>query len=115
MSELRLVPAALAVWAASLIVILIGTTPACAAVATLAALCLLTRQAGQAILVAGLGLASTVVATLRCRIATAWEFGEQIHATVSGQPKHAETGSWIVRLRIAVSYTHLTLPTTPYV
>lgn len=100
MSELRLMPAALAVWAASLIVILIGTTPACAAVATLAALCLLTRQAGQAILVAGLGLASTVVATLRCRIATAWEFGEQIHATVSGQPKHAETGSWIVRLRI---------------
>lgn len=100
MSELRLVPAAVAVWAASLIVIVTGTGLACAAVAVLALMCLLARQAGQAILVAGLGIASTVVATLRCRSAAAWHFGDQIRGTVSGQPKHVETGSWIVRLRI---------------
>ena len=56
MSELRLVPAALAVWAAAACCILFGVWAAAAVIAVLAAGCLLLRQPGQALLTAGLSL-----------------------------------------------------------
>lgn len=100
MSELRLVPAALAVWAASLICVLYGTGPAACAVAVLAVGCAMAGERGQAILVAGLGAASATVASVRVRIAKAWEYGPTIEGVVSGHPKQLESGTWLTRVSV---------------
>ena len=59
MSELRLVPAALAVWAAAACCILFGAWAAVLVVGVVVAGCLLAREHGQAVLTAGLGAAAT--------------------------------------------------------
>ncbi|WP_350354529.1 hypothetical protein [Corynebacterium aquatimens] len=100
MTELRLVPAALAVWAASLVCVLVGPAAAALVVLALAVGCACWREWGQAVLVAGLGAAATVVATVRIRIAAAWDFAEPIVGTVSGQPKQLTTGSWLTRITL---------------
>lgn len=100
MSELRLVPAALAVWFASLACLLSGPRLAAAIVAVIALASLACRQAGQAILVAALGAASCTVSGLRVRRAKAWQFPERIVGTIRGQPKELASGSWLVRLRL---------------
>lgn len=100
MSELRLVPAALAVWLASLACILSGARAAAAAVACLAVACCAARQWGQAVLVALLGSASAVVALVRLRAARTWVFPHRVVGEVSGQPKQLQSGAWLVRLRV---------------
>ena len=100
MSELRLVPAALAVWLAALACMLSGARVAAVVVACLALACCAARQWGQALLVAMLGSASTAVALVRLRTAQAWVFPSRVVGEVSGQPKQLQSGAWLVRLRV---------------
>lgn len=100
MSELRLIPAALAVWLASLACIVRGARAAVAVVACLALACCAARQWGQALLVALLGSASAAVALVRLRAARAWVFPHRVVGVVSGQPKQLQSGAWLVRLRV---------------
>lgn len=100
MSELRLIPAALAVWLASLACIVWGARAAVAVVACLALACCAARQWGQALLVALLGSASAAVALVRLRAARAWVFPHRVVGVVSGQPKQLQSGAWLVRLRV---------------
>lgn len=100
MSELRLIPAALAVWLASLACIVWGARAAVAVVACLALACCAARQWGQALLVALLGSASAAVALVRLRAARAWVFPRRVVGVVSGQPKQLQSGAWLVRLRV---------------
>lgn len=100
MSELRLIPAALAVWLASLACIVWGARAAVAVVACLALASCAARQWGQALLVALLGSASAAVALVRLRAARAWVFPRRVVGVVSGQPKQLQSGAWLVRLRV---------------
>lgn len=100
MSELRLIPAALAVWLASLACIVWGARAAVAVVTCLALACCAARQWGQALLVALLGSASAAVALVRLRAARAWVFPRRVVGVVSGQPKQLQSGAWLVRLRV---------------
>ena len=100
MGELRLVPAAAAVWAASLAFLVAGAWAAAASVALLAVGCLVAREWGQSILVCGLGFASCSVAALRVFTARSWQFGDHVEGRVSGQPKELANGSWLTRVRV---------------
>lgn len=98
MSELRLVPAAGAVWLAALVCLWQGPVWAACVVAAFVVACLLWREFGQAVLVGSLGLASLVVALVRHRIAQAWQFGDTVVATVSGQPRLLASDTWLTRV-----------------
>lgn len=100
MSELRLVPAALAVWAASIACVLAGTHAAVVVVAAFCAGSALLREWGQALLTAGLGAASVLAAHVRLRIADAWDYASPLIGTVSGQPKFTASGSWLTRIAL---------------
>ncbi|AJK69480.1 ComEC/Rec2 family competence protein [Corynebacterium marinum] len=99
MSELRLVPGAVAVWAATLILLLHGS-------ALLAGLALVAgcvglawcRQAGQAAFVAVLGVSATALTRWRQRTAAAWDPPERLPGTVSGTPVELESGGHLVRV-----------------
>ncbi|MCG7274855.1 ComEC/Rec2 family competence protein [Corynebacterium afermentans] len=97
MSELRLVPAALAVWAAAACCILFGVWAALLVAGVLAVCCLAGREPGQAVLTAGLGAAGALTAAVRTRAsAPASEFA----GTISGTPKQTDTGAYLVRVRV---------------
>lgn len=101
MGELRLVPAAAAVWAAALAVILAGPLWAVGTIAAFAAACALLREYGQAILSGGIGACSAAVAWARRTLAETAEFGGAITGTVSGAPKQLDTaGTWIVNVNV---------------
>ena len=97
MSELRLVPAALAVWAAAACCILFGAWAALLVVGVLAAGCLLAREHGQAVLTAGLGAAATLTAAVRKHASVS---ASEIVGTVSGTPKQTESGAYLVRVKV---------------
>ncbi|MDN8605190.1 ComEC/Rec2 family competence protein [Corynebacterium ureicelerivorans] len=97
MSELRLVPAALAVWAAAACCILFGAWAAAAVIAVLAVGCVLLRQPGQALLTAGLGAAATVTAAVRKGMSAA---ASEVVGTISGAPKQTSSGAFLVRVRV---------------
>ena len=92
MQELRLAPAALVVWGATICCLLIGLLPAGFFVVATALVFFCARQKGQAILVAGLGAASLICTSLRIRIATSFALSHEVGrsaefpATVLGQP-----------------------------
>ncbi|WP_301925003.1 ComEC/Rec2 family competence protein [Corynebacterium glaucum] len=98
MSELRLVPAALVVWFAAIAVLTQGLGVAVVGAALVAGGCFLVGERGQAVLISALGFASAIVAAVRTHIAAGWDFAQPITATVSGQPKQLENGSWLTRL-----------------
>lgn len=100
MGELRLVPAALAVWAAAALCVLVGVWAGVAAAAAVAAACLVWRQAGQAVLVGGLGAAAVVTAHVRVRAAQAADLHGGVEGTVSGAPKLTASGSYLVRVLV---------------
>ncbi len=100
MSELRLVPAAIVVWAAAVACIVVGAWAGAALVAVGAAACWLMGQAGQALLVAGLGAAATLTSGLRVRLARAWELSGEVAGTISGQPRQTSAGGYLVRVAI---------------
>ena len=101
MGELRLVPAAVAVWAAAACAIVFGVRAAVAAVLVCAGIAAVWRAWGQALMVAGLGAASTVVAAVRLRIARSWDPGGEIAGTVAGAPKQIASGGYLVRVQVA--------------
>lgn len=100
MSELRLVPAALAVWFAAIAVLAFGPAAATVVVTLIGGGCLLMEERGQAVLVSALGTTSATVAAVRAHIAARWDFAQPIIATVSGRPKQLESGTWLTRLAI---------------
>ena len=97
MSELRLVPAALAVWAAAACCILFGTYAVAAATGVFVVGCLIWRELGQAVLTAGLGVAAAVTATVRMRLCST---AAEVAGTVSGAPKQTSSGAYLVRVRV---------------
>ena len=98
MSELRLIPAAGAVWLAALVCLWQGPIAAACVVVALVMACVMGREIGQAVLVGGLGMASLVVALVRRRVANAWSFGDTVVATVSGQPRLLASDTWLTRV-----------------
>ncbi|MEH0147316.1 ComEC/Rec2 family competence protein [Corynebacterium sp. Q4381] len=98
MSELRLVPAALTVWLASILCVTVGTWAGLALVAAAGLICLVCGHPGQSLLAVGLGCASCAVASVRVRVAQNWEFGERITGRVTSAPKLTSGGSWLTRI-----------------
>ncbi|WP_175934616.1 ComEC/Rec2 family competence protein [Corynebacterium sp. Marseille-P4321] len=98
MGELRLVPAALTVWAAAALCILFGAWAGVLVVAAAAVACAVWREAGQAVLVAGCGAAAVVTSHVRVRIARAVELAGVVEGIVSGAPKRTTSGAYLVRV-----------------
>ncbi|MCT1804787.1 ComEC/Rec2 family competence protein [Corynebacterium sanguinis] len=101
MSELRLAPAAVAVWTATLAALVWGPVVACAAVAAVCAAVACARQWGQVVLVAGLGCVAGLVTTLRVATARAWQFGAEVVGTVSGAARPIEGHGYLLRVGVA--------------
>ena len=101
MSELRLAPAAVAVWAATLAALVWGPVVACAAVAAVCAAVACARQWGQVVLVAGLGCVAGLATTLRVATARAWQFGAEVVGTVSGAARPIEGHGYLLRIGVA--------------
>ncbi|AGF73176.1 ComEC/Rec2 family competence protein [Corynebacterium halotolerans] len=101
MSELRLVPAALVVWAVTLLLLLTGSLPAAAGLVVVAAACLaVLRQPGQAVLAAVLGAAALVLTRTRQRGAGEAELGDVVTGTVAAQPTGIAPERHLVRLHV---------------
>ena len=100
MSELRLVPAALTVWFASILCVTVGTWAGLALVAAAGLACLVFSQPGQSLLAAGLGCAACAVASVRVRVAEAWDYGEHVTGRVAAAPKLTGAGSWLTRIAV---------------
>lgn len=101
MSELRLVPAALAVWAVILVLLIHGSVALAVAGVVVAALVLgVLGQTGQALMVAASGTAATLVTWTGRRRAQAWEPGEQIVGEVAAAPVEITGGGHLVRVEI---------------
>lgn len=108
MSELRLIPGAVAVWAVTLILLLEG--PAVGAGVVLAAGCLLLgwfRQAGQALITGVLGAVAGALTLWRQQLAAAWEPPAQLVGTVSAAPVRLDSGGHLVRVNVGGHPTHL--------
>ena len=101
MGELRLVPAAVAVWAAAACAIVFGVRAAVVVVLLCAGIAAVWRAWGQVLMVAGLGAASTIVAWLRLRTAHRWDPAGEIAGTVAGAPKQIASGGYLVRVQVA--------------
>lgn len=99
MSELRLVPGAVAVWAVTILLLLNG--PVFLAVAGLLAGCVVLawcRQAGQAVFVGTLGAAALGLTSWRQHAAAAWAPPARLTGTVSGAPVELESRGHLVRV-----------------
>jgi competence protein ComEC len=98
-SELRLVPGAVAVWAVTLILLLPGP-PALAGVVLLAGCLLLAwcRQAGQALFTGVLGTVAAALTSWQKHLAAAWTPPDQLVGTVSGAPVRLDSGGHLVRV-----------------
>ena len=106
MQELRLAPAALVMWGATICCLLIGLLPAGFFVVATALVFFCAREKGQAILVAGLGAASLICTSLRIRIATSFALSHEVGrsaefpATVLGQPKPLSSGGFLTNVSL---------------
>lgn len=100
MTELRLVPAAFVVWAATLSSIVWGPAASAAVVALALAFSAVIRDAGQSVAVCGLGAAATVVAQLRMATARAWEFGDSVTGRLTGAPTPIDGRGYLIHLAV---------------
>lgn len=100
MTELRLFPAAAAVWAATAAVLLVGWQLACVGVLAAASCWLFFRQWGQAAACAVFGLAASVLAAVRQARAQAFDFAQPLEARLIAAPTETASGNWLLRLRI---------------
>lgn len=100
MSELRLLPAACVVWAATLAGVRWGGWASIIAVVAVLVVALIVRDAGQAIIVFGLGVAASAVTALRMHTARAWQFGDTIIGRIAGQPVRIEGRGYLLRLHV---------------
>ena len=73
MGEIRLVPAALVVWAAAAVAITLGVGIAVVVVLVAVIGAVVLRAYGQAVFIAGMGAAAVVTTGVRLHIARAWE------------------------------------------
>ena len=102
MSELRLVPAALAVWAVILVLLSHGSVVlAVAGVAVTALILGILGQGGQATMVGASGAAATLVTWDGRRRARSWEPGEQIVGEVATAPVEITGGGYLVRVDVS--------------
>lgn len=97
-------PPAVAVWAATLTVILGGPGRAALIVVCLAAVMVLLREPGQALLVGGLGACAGVITWLRCEAAEAARASGLVTGTIEGivrgTPRDIGDGTWLVQLSV---------------
>ena len=100
MSELRLLPAACVVWAATLAGVRWGGWASIIAMVVVVIVALVMRDAGQLIIVFGLGMAASTVTALRMRTARAWQFGDTIIGRIAGQPVRIEGRGYFLRLHV---------------
>lgn len=100
MGEIRLVPAALVVWAVAAVAITLGVGIAVVVVLVAVIGAVVLRAYGQAVFIAGMGAAAVVTTGVRLRIARAWEPAGQFVGRVSGAPKQTSTGGFIVRVQV---------------
>ncbi|HZK32200.1 MAG TPA: ComEC/Rec2 family competence protein, partial [Corynebacterium sp.] len=110
MGELRLVPAALTVWAAALLILLTGQGwPAGVLVAAVGIGVALLRQPGQAVLVVALGGAVALMTGLRAGRAEAVVFPEQLTGVLRTAAGDTSTGGGILRLTVPGHAAQLTV------
>lgn len=100
MGEVRLVPAALVVWATSACVILFPPLVGVCVVVLAALACLLVRQVGQAVLVVGMGAGAAAATWLRVHSAAAWDPAGLVVGTVVGAARETASGAYLVRVRV---------------
>ena len=100
MRELRLVPAAVCVWAAAIAVIVAGPLTALVMVVCATGALVLVREAGQAIFTGGVGACSAALTWWRVALAQANAPGSSTIGTVSGMPRELASGSWLVRVQV---------------
>lgn len=104
MSELRLVPAALTVWAVTLVVLLAGSLWwVISGLAILGMVLVWLGQSGQAVLSVSVGSMATVITRMRQHQAQNWEPGETIVGTLSAAPVSIDGGhsaNHLVRLNV---------------
>ncbi len=101
MSELRLVPAALTVWAGVAVYLVTGRLALSGIVLAVAvAVCLLLRQPGQAALAGGLSSVAVAVAAVRAARAASADLGGLVSGRVVGEPSPTVTGSWLLNLAV---------------
>ena len=101
MSELRLVPAALTVWACVAVYLVTGRLPLTGVVLlAVVALCLLLRQPGQAALVGGASAVAVFVAAVRVARASEADLGGVVSGRVVGEPSQTVTGAWLLNLAV---------------
>lgn len=98
MRDLRLLPAALAVWAATLAVVW-GRGWQWGALTCAVAAVLLFRARGQAVLAAALGALATAVTQRRIALADAIRWPDRILARAAGPPTKTGSG-WVLRTRV---------------
>lgn len=100
MGEVRLVPAALVVWAATAVAITLGVGVAVVVVLVAVAGAVVLRAYGQAVFIAGMGAAALLTTGVRLRIARAWEPAGEFLGRISGAPKQTRAGGFIVRVQV---------------
>lgn len=103
MSELRLVPTALLVWAVTLCLLVADSLPAAAGLAAgVAVVLLVLRQPGQAIITGSLGLVALLATHIRQRQAEAAgaQLSEVVSGTVTTHPTELTPGRHLVRLSV---------------
>ena len=99
--ELRLVPAALVMWAVSLAVILDAGWVAIAAISAAIVAGWVTRQRGQGVLSAAVGLAGLVLTATRKDRAEDFDYPMQLGGTLASAPREVTGGGIILELNVA--------------
>lgn len=100
MKELRLVPAAASVWAATIAIVLGWPVVALALVATVVLVAALWRQLGQALVVAVTGIVAVTVALLRQARAAGFAPAGRVEGELQSAPVALEGGGWLLRLDV---------------
>lgn len=101
MSELRLVPAALLVWAATLMVLLSrDVLPALILVLLAGLTALLLRHHGQALLLWSSGAVATSFVTTRLAAVKTLELGAELAGKLLSTPAEISPGTWILRIQV---------------
>lgn len=101
MSELRLVPAALLVWAVTLTLLLTGSWVLAVMLTVLAAAGLVAlRQPGQAVFTGALGAVALLLALVRVRQAEQWYPPLRLTGTLSAAPVEVAGGRHLLRIAV---------------
>ena len=100
MRELRLVPAAASVWAATLAVVLGWPLVGLGVVGAVVVAAALRRHIGQALVVAVTGCVALAVALVRQARAAAFAPTERLEGELQSAPVALDSGGWLLRLNV---------------